>query len=35
LEAWEYELPKFIKVYPEEYRLALKRIEEETAATQV
>jgi len=35
LEAWEKELRKFIKVYPEEYRLALKRIEEETAATQV
>ena len=29
LENWERELPKFIKVLPEEYRLALLRIEEE------
>ncbi len=29
LENWELELPKFVKVLPEEYRLALIRIEEE------
>ncbi len=29
LENWEKELPKFIKIFPEEYKQALKRIEEE------
>lgn len=29
LENWEESLPKFIKVFPEEYRQALKRLEEE------
>ncbi|WAC01510.1 hypothetical protein N7U66_16170 [Lacinutrix neustonica] len=29
LENWERELPKFIKVLPEEYKQALKRLEEE------
>ncbi|NNK27644.1 MAG: glutamate synthase subunit alpha, partial [Flavobacteriaceae bacterium] len=34
LENWEKELPKFIKVLPEEYRQALKRLEEEQQVTQ-
>ncbi len=29
LENWEIELPKFIKIFPEEYKQALKRLEEE------
>ncbi|MBT8393651.1 MAG: hypothetical protein KJN66_02265, partial [Bacteroidia bacterium] len=29
LESWEQELPKFIKVLPEEYRQALIRLEKE------
>ncbi|MBT8186029.1 MAG: glutamate synthase large subunit [Eudoraea sp.] len=33
LEKWETCLPKFIKVFPEEYRLALKRLEEEKLQT--
>ena len=33
LEQWEQELGNFIKVFPEEYRLALVRIAEETAQT--
>ncbi|KAA1247967.1 glutamate synthase large subunit [Aquimarina sp. RZ0] len=32
LEDWEKELPKFIKIFPEEYKQALKRIEEEKLA---
>jgi len=33
LEQWEQELGNFIKVFPEEYRLALERIAKETAQT--
>lgn len=33
LENWEKVLPKFIKVFPEEYRLALLRLAEEKLAT--
>jgi glutamate synthase (ferredoxin) len=33
LENWEKMLPKFIKVFPEEYRQALVRLEEEKLAT--
>ncbi|WP_221930777.1 glutamate synthase large subunit [Changchengzhania lutea] len=33
LEKWETELPKFIKVLPEEYRQALLRLEEENLIT--
>ncbi|WP_435313191.1 glutamate synthase large subunit [Cellulophaga fucicola] len=33
LENWEESLPKFIKVFPEEYRQALKRLEEEKKAS--
>ncbi|MBQ4804602.1 glutamate synthase large subunit [Aquimarina sp. MMG015] len=32
LENWESELPKFIKIFPEEYKQALKRLEEEKLA---
>ncbi|TPN82289.1 glutamate synthase large subunit [Aquimarina algicola] len=32
LENWEKELPKFIKIFPEEYKQALKRLEEEKLA---
>ncbi|WP_299438423.1 glutamate synthase large subunit [uncultured Aquimarina sp.] len=32
LENWEQELPKFIKIFPEEYKQALKRLEEEKLA---
>ncbi|GAA4272398.1 glutamate synthase large subunit [Aquimarina gracilis] len=32
LEHWENELPKFIKIFPEEYKQALKRLEEEKLA---
>ncbi|MAQ75276.1 MAG: glutamate synthase large subunit [Aquimarina sp.] len=32
LENWENELPKFIKIFPEEYKQALKRLEEENLA---
>ncbi|MHA7059570.1 glutamate synthase large subunit [Aquimarina sp. M1] len=32
LENWENELPKFIKIFPEEYKQALKRLEEEKLA---
>ncbi len=32
LEDWENELPKFIKIFPEEYKQALKRLEEENLA---
>ncbi|UZO79472.1 glutamate synthase large subunit [Aquimarina sp. ERC-38] len=32
LEKWEKELPKFIKILPEEYKQALKRLEEERLA---
>ena len=32
LEKWEEELPKFIKIFPEEYKQALKRLEEENLA---
>ena len=34
LEKWEKYLPKFIKVLPEEYRLALIKIEEENLIKQ-
>ena len=34
LEKWEYYLPKFIKVYPEEYKRALERLEEEKLSIQ-
>ena len=33
LENWEMELPKFIKVLPEEYRQALIRLEKENLIT--
>src|SRR6056300_1098983 len=33
LEQWEQEIGNFIKVFPEEYRLALERIAKETAQT--
>lgn len=33
LENWEAVLPKFVKVFPEEYRQALKRLEEEKLQT--
>jgi glutamate synthase (ferredoxin) len=33
LENWETELPKFIKVLPEEYRQALIRLEKENLIT--
>ncbi|NER18645.1 glutamate synthase large subunit [Spongiivirga citrea] len=33
LEKWETVLPKFVKVFPEEYRQALKRLEEEKLQT--
>lgn len=33
LEHWDKSLPRFIKVFPEEYRQALKRLEEETLET--
>ena len=33
LEKWEIELPKFIKVLPEEYRQALLRLEKENLIT--
>ncbi len=32
LENWENELPKFIKIFPEEYKQALKRLEKEKLA---
>ncbi|RZS90588.1 glutamate synthase (NADH) large subunit [Aquimarina brevivitae] len=32
LENWENELPKFIKIFPEEYKQALKRLEEDKLA---
>jgi len=33
LEKWEEYLPKFIKVFPEEYRQALIRLEQEKMQT--